>query len=457
MRTKLPSPRPRRRLFWRIYLYGLVSLVLVTASAAHVFIVAGDPPPWHERLKRLAGLVARDFDSHAPGSPRLQERLDELRFVLQGDLALYRRDGSLLAAAGLAPPPPLEPDHARALVEEELSHGRGRVHAALPLVPGDSTGPYLVLGIEAPGGPRRVLLVLAAVLVVLGLISVPMARSIARPLERLTQTARELAAGDLSVRTGLSRKDEVGVLAGTMDEMAVRLEHRLRAEKELLANISHEIRTPLARIRVALELCSEAPASIDEIMSHLAGIEGDIGELEQLVDQVLSAARLDLSVDRGEDGGFLPKRAAVKLTDLVEQASARFERLHPGSRLRVDLPETLPVVEADPALVRRVLDNLLDNAGKYSEAGAEVDLAAGSGPGELWVEVRDRGIGVAEQDLARLFEPFFRSDRSRARGAGGAGLGLTLCKRIVEAHEGTISARNRPKGGMVMRFVLPLD
>ena len=117
----------------------------------------------------------------------------------------------------------------------------------------------------------------------------------------------------------------------------------------------------------------------------------------------------------------------------------------------------LPALVADPAMLRRVIDNLLDNAAKYSEAPAPVELAAEGDGASLRVSVRDEGIGVEPQDVPRLFTPFFRTDRSRARGTGGVGLGLALAKRIVEAHGGTIEVESRPGLGTTVRFRVPAD
>ena len=137
------------------------------------------------------------------------------------------------------------------------------------------------------------------------------------------------------------------------------------------------------------------------------------------------------------------------------RAAERFRAAHPGRTLDVSLEEALPEVDADPALLRRVLDNLLDNAGKYSDAGQPIGLRARQRDGALEVEVRDRGIGVDPADMARLFTPFFRTDRSRARGTGGVGLGLALAKRVVEAHGGRIGAESAPGEGTCVRFSVP--
>jgi signal transduction histidine kinase len=300
------------------------------------------------------------------------------------------------------------------------------------------------------GALARSAAVVVAVLLTLAVASFPLARSIASPLERLTESARRLGAGDLGARAGVRARGEVGELAAAFDEMAGRLELLVRGERELLANVSHELRTPLARIRVALALAEEG--DLPRARQALGEISADLAELERLVEDVLAAARLDLG-----GGGAVPARQApVEVGALLEEAAARFRARHPGRAITVEGVAAPEALHGDEALLRRLLANLLDNAAKYSEAPAPVILAARQEGGSVVLEVRDRGIGVEQADLPRLFTPFFRTDRSRARGTGGVGLGLALVRRIAEAHGGTAEAESAPGAGTAVRVRLPL-
>lgn len=444
--------RPRRRLVWRVYLYMLLMLVLISVAAATVFHLSGDQPPIHRAPARLAAVLAGRFGAEPAPGLALDEVLDLIHQVSGADMGLYRRDGTRIAAAGSAPEP-LAPERARALRHLERRHDLRQMSLAVPLRPGSAEGAYFVFRWAAFGGPWRGTLVLAAVLLVLGLVSIPLARSIARPLEQLTRAARRIAGGELAIRTGIQRRDELGVLARSMEEMAARLDQRIRSEKELLANVSHELRTPLARIRVALELCAEDDAGMDQVRSQLAGIEGDLAELERLVDDVLQTSRLDMAAS--ETGGMRMEWHLVEPAAVAEDAATRFASAHPEQTFSRRIDADLPVVRADPVLLRRVLDNLLGNAASHAGATAPVDLVVEATGGGVCLEVYDRGPGVAEDDLPSLFEPFFRTDRSRAAATGGSGLGLALCKRIVEAHGGRITARNREEGGLVVQVTLP--
>jgi signal transduction histidine kinase len=428
------SPKRTRTLFRRVYLHGLLLLSLVTVALGTVGFLFGREARWRASPARLAhhagGLLASVPD------PALQAAVARLAAELDVSLAVYAEDGRLLASAGDRPPfPPQGPLRARAF--------RRHLGATSPAGPG-RTLRLALHGAEADL-VLRALGVLALVVLVVALVSAPLARAIARPIERLSQTARRLGEGDLKARTGLDRRDEIGELARAFDEMAARLERLVEGQRQLLADVSHELRTPLARIRVSLSLGAEANAA--DVPRRLRDIEEDVAALEALVGDLLTASRLDTG------GARALRRERVDPRLLVEEAVERLSRLHPGRRVETTL-ESTPALDADPGLLSRVLDNLLDNATRYSE-GAPVQVAVGPGEGGVTISVRDQGIGIAPEDQARLFTPFFRTDRSRARHTGGAGLGLLLSKRIVEAHGGRIGLESRPGEGTRVFVWLP--
>jgi two-component system, OmpR family, sensor kinase len=249
--------------------------------------------------------------------------------------------------------------------------------------------------------------------------------------------------GDLSQRSGLGNMhDEVGRLARSFDEMADRIQAARRSEKELLANVSHELRTPLARIKVALELID---AQDEAVRRRLLTIEEEVDELDRLVSDVLTASRLDLA--------SLPlRKVAVDVQTLVEKARQRVLALDPSLRVDAQVEPRL-MVEADEALLSRALDNLLDNARKYG-VGSPVQLEARRENGEFVLAVRDRGPGIPEEDLPRVFDPFFRGEGAPSR-APGFGLGLALARRVAEAHGGSARAVNSEGGGARIELRLP--
>jgi signal transduction histidine kinase len=419
-------------------------LVVVAVVVAGAAVGPGGPGTRPERIVEYAAAQTAEA-LHDP--VRLAHILRRAHDAFGIEVAVF--DGDRLVASNVDRPPlPLPRSERSRLLAGEAFRIPGRTWAyAAPLR--GTPGAYAVLaGGWQPFSTTRVAAVIGAVLLALAIASVPLARGVTAPIEKLTAAVRRLGEGDLAARAGLCGPGEVGDLGRAFDEMAGRLERLVRAERELLANVSHELRTPLARIRVALELAAEG----DQVRArrYLTEIGADLTELEGMVTDVLTAARLD----HGAAG--LPLRLEpVELEAVLAGAVARFRELRPSRDLELRTDGPLGSLQADPALLRRALDNLLDNAAKYSGAESPVELSARADGSVLVVEVRDHGIGIDGADLPRLFTPFFRTDRSRARGTGGVGLGLALVKRIAEAHGGEVEVESAPGPGTAFRLRLP--
>jgi signal transduction histidine kinase len=386
--------------------------------------------------------------------PLLASELADLKKRVRVEMTLFDASGRMLATNATSPPPPLPPERLSELTGRFTQFGKGTGAVALLGANGQLLR-YARVSFPVPDLPLgSAMAQLAAALVVLALLSIPLARSITAPLEKLGSLARSFGAGDLSARSGLESADEIGDLARALDEMAESVISLRRSEKELLANVSHELRTPLQRIRMALELVREG--NTQSAAGYLTDIEEDLIELESLLDDVMTAARLDLS--RGTGGDPLPplRRKLLSGQELMDAARSRFEKRLPTRRLSHRVASDAPDVDADPNLLRRVLDNLLDNAAKFSDADTGIDIRASRGDdGALLIDVQDHGIGIGSAELERIFEPFYRTDRSRARATGGVGLGLALARRIVEAHGGTITAESGPEKGSRFRLAIP--
>lgn len=449
--------RLRSRLVLRIYLAGLAQVAAVILGFFLIMRVDRPPfPPGEERKARFVvdGIVAKLGDDAA-----LERELDRVRDMLDVMIVVHDDEGRVLAETRRAPP--AEREREPRGTPPEL----GRRRRPPPHRPRELTIPvrlpdgragrvaYVFQDRGGPPGPHDGVII-ALTLVVVGVASLLTARSLARPLARLARAARAFGTGQLDARVGLARSDEIGEVAATFDEMASRVTDLLRAEKELLANVSHELRTPLARIRVALDLAAEGDA--DVARESLGEIAEDLNELEQLINDVLTAARLDLASGSLSTGMPPLRRERIDARELLERAASRFRSAHPDRALLVELEPDLPALTGDPVLLRRAVDNLLENAHKYSHREGEgVELRAQAKSAELWIEVRDRGIGIAPEDLPRVFQPFFRADRSRTRATGGLGLGLALTKRIVEAHHGTIEIESMLSEGTRAHVRLP--
>ncbi|MCE9578693.1 MAG: HAMP domain-containing histidine kinase, partial [Deltaproteobacteria bacterium] len=206
------------------------------------------------------------------------------------------------------------------------------------------------------------------------------------------------------------------------------------------------LRTPLARIRVALELADEQP---ERAHARLVGVGRDLAELERLVGDILAMVRLDSGASAPPLRLTLCAPAA-----LVTQIEARWREVHGARALTVTVAEGLPTIACDPVLARRVVDNLLDNAAKYGR-GEPVELRVGAHAGRVTFAVIDRGVGMSDEERARAFTPFWRSDQSRTRGTGGVGLGLALARQIARAHGGDVTLDSEPDRGTTATLSLP--
>jgi signal transduction histidine kinase len=437
-----------------VYLYGVLLLALAGAAAFLVgrYVIT---PAVEAPARPSTAWIAWRLLQVADDRTVLEQELTDLRRRVRVEMTLFDADGRLLASNAAKPPVALDALAVARLTRETTQFASGTGSVAL-LDDAGRLRRYARVSYPVPEAPlSSAMAQLAAALAVLALLSIPLARSITAPLEHLAQLARRFGAGDLSARSGMRGLDELGGLGRAFDEMADSVVTLRRTEKELLANVSHELRTPLARIRMALDLVREGDTA--RAKDHVQDIAEDLAELERLLDDVMTTARLDLSRDNASDGLPPLRRTLTSPVELIDAARQRFERRFPGRQLAQRVAPDAPRVDVDPALLRRVLDNLLDNAAKYSDSDAPIDISAqrDSASGALCIEVRDQGVGIAQHDLQRVFEPFFRADRSRARATGGVGLGLALARRIVEAHGGGIVALSGLERGSRFRVTVP--
>jgi signal transduction histidine kinase len=296
--------------------------------------------------------------------------------------------------------------------------------------------------------PGTQVAVLSIALLAAALTSLPLARYLSSPIVRLQKASRALAAGALETRVGRPfdrRRDEVGTLARDFDKMAERIQALVTDKETLLRDVSHELRSPLARIRVALALAqrrADAAAQPD-----LERIERDTEKLDELVGQVMTLTRLRTATE--------PRRDVVLLDALVAEVvdDARFE--HPETAVEYCTAGEVRVL-GDPVGLKSAVENVVRNALIYSDSGKPIEVHVDRGLGNATVHVLDRGPGVSPDDLTRIFEPFYRTDKSRDHAKGGQGIGLAITARVMELHGGSVEARNRAEGGLEVILKLPL-
>jgi signal transduction histidine kinase len=247
-----------------------------------------------------------------------------------------------------------------------------------------------------------------------------------RPIDAIRAGAARIGSGNFDYRIRDYRNDQLGDLAEDINALAADVREMLDGKQQLLLGISHELRSPLSRMRLALEFLEDGPRKDD--------LRAELIEMEQILSTLLEAERLNVR--------HAPiRRAPVVVRDLVDTLIDNYFARDRG-RLRVSFDDTTLVADVDPARVILLLKNLLGNALQYSEPAAGPVALRVSRDGEYLVfDVRDRGPGIAADQAARIGEPFYRGDPSRARSTGGSGLGLYLARLIAEAHDGSLRLR----------------
>ncbi len=304
---------------------------------------------------------------------------------------------------------------------------------------------------NGPNGPAFGIVRVVVALLVSGLICWLLARHLTRPIRELQAASGRLAAGDfslgLSART-LARRDELAALARDFTSMAEQLRQLIDAQRQLLRNVSHELRSPLARLQVAAALARRrGGGSVD---SEIDRIDLETARLDELIGQLLALMRL-------ESAASLPQ-STVNLSDLCTAITrdAQFEAEARDVQVQAEIAANL-MLKGNADVLRSVFDNLLRNALRHTRPGTAVRLDASrdAATGEIVISVSDEGHGVPASMLERIFEAFVRVDDARSTEAGGTGLGLAIARQGVRAHGGSIAARNRVSGGLVVEVRLP--
>jgi signal transduction histidine kinase len=446
--------------------------VVVSFVLAGALIQLRSPPPHPGMVRAALNSLRLVLDEPAARAAEVHRLLRDAQL----ELALYADDRRLVEsnivdvpALPVDLPPPNTGRDERGPDERRGRGGPGgpggpggHRHGPGPMLPmrpstfvhtlESPSGQVFYVAMAYPGEGMFITGAFACVAVVLGLLSLAFAATLARPLRELGRATAAFGRGDVSTRVDEQKAGAFFALAHTFNNMAERVTSARRAERELLANVSHELRTPLSRIRVALDIADEGDPQLAR--ESLSDISEDLTELEQIINDILTATRLE----SGQLTSSPPLRLALaEPASLAAAAATRFRAHHTRHTLVLDVQPDLPELHIDAVLVRRALDNFLDNAGKYAAPASTVILRAALDGDDVVFTVVDRGPGISYEDQQRLFTPFFRADKSRTRTTGGVGLGLVLSRRIVEAHGGSVVLTSEPGVGTTVVVRLPLD
>lgn len=371
--------------------------------------------------------------------------------------------------------PPFSQQDVNRVLEGEVVFRRGfnpymeqeLLSAAIPI---RSVADRAVIGalfISAPLAPltanvramqQAILLTLAGGIVMATVLSLLISRSLARPLLEMDQLARRMAAGDYNTKVPVRTGDELGQLAGSLNnlvaELNVKVDQLERMDKnrrEFVDAVSHELRTPLTVIQGYTEAMADGLVKEPVVQERYLGyMQDEIMRLRRLVDELLDVSRI-------EAGRLDIQTEPVNLAGMAERV---LELLRPAAndvevKLELVVQAGVPLVPGHPDRLEQVLINLLSNALRYTPAGGTVLVGVSPGQDEVEISVRDTGPGIPEQEIPLIWERFYKGDKSRTRTDAGSGLGLAIAKKIVELHHGVIDMSNHPEGGSVFTVRLP--
>ncbi|MCL4295808.1 MAG: HAMP domain-containing protein [Anaerolineae bacterium] len=305
-------------------------------------------------------------------------------------------------------------------------------------------------------------LLLGLLLIFAGILSASfgylLAASMAQSLFLLRLGARRIAGGDFSARVHLTEVDELSEVAEAFNVMGDELQKSFarqreleQARRDLIAAVSHDLRTPLTSIRAMIEALADGVVTEPPtVRRYYAVMRSQIENLSGLINDLFELSQL-------ETGQVQLALEAVNLNDLLSDVleSMQAQAGAKGVSLKGIFYEDLPIIKGEMNKLQRVITNLVQNAIRHTPTGGSISLATQVAPEGVQVEVTDTGEGIAPEDLPHIFEQFFRGEKSRSRETGGAGLGLAIAKRIVEAHHGRIWVESRVGQGTRFSFVLP--
>ena len=443
-------------LFWKIFLSFMVAMTVTSVGAIYVTYQIVSRPLTQTEFEgrdRIIGEVSealarggeRELKAWLFNNPRPTRGTVLLVTNERGDELLGRAMPRELRALLNFRAPGRRPDRPPNFQGVQLT----------PMITGPQGDEYRLLFARAPVTIFGILMwpgtqfaVLSIAIFAAAVVSLLLARYVSAPVVRLQKASRALAAGALETRVGAPstrRRDEVGTLARDFDAMAERIQALVTAKETLLRDVSHELRSPLARIRMALALAERRAGA--QSQPDLARIEREAERLDALVGQVMTLTRL-----RTTDA---PRQDIVRLNALVGEVvdDARFE--YPDARVEL-VAATEVSLRGDAAGLKSAIENVVRNALIYGDRTKPIEVKLDTSAATATVRVRDHGPGVPEAELKRIFEPFYRTDKSRDHRQDGQGIGLAITARVTELHGGTVTATNRAEGGLEITLELPL-
>ena len=445
-------------LFLKIFLWFWLAMALIVGALTFVTWTQQNEPvvrQWQvvvgETMNVHAQTAAQIYDAEGKaGLDVFLERLENSGRITA--IGLYRENGEQISGSSIKfdVKSVLEKSLTSDAAEFERAETSSLIGRKTVLKSGETV--VLITQWERPPPPNflpvlqtQILRILAVILTA-GLLCYALALYLTAPISKLRLAARRFAGGDLHTRLDIKRRDELGELAREFDRMAERIETLVTSEKRLTQDISHELRSPLARLNVALELARSKSNS--ESIGLIERIATESSRLNEMISRLLVLSKLETGSENFE-------KREINLTKIFEQvvSDADFEARGNSKSVKI-LQKDEARVFGNETLLRSAIENVLRNAVRYTKDETTVDVKLIKNGKTAVVSIKDCGAGVPEEELDKLFRPFYRVNTARDRKTGGIGLGLAIAERAVHAHQGAIKARNT-ENGLAVEITLP--
>ncbi|MCB9479156.1 MAG: HAMP domain-containing protein [Deltaproteobacteria bacterium] len=459
-----------RRLFTRILIWFFLSLVVLAGALFGLFNLRVRLDPGSVFPDRyglgttvVATEIAQELSTTYRG--RWNEVLDRYNALHKVRFILSSNDGQILAGPdGMVPTAVRDKVIASATDNRPGTSPFGIVFSLRTTKPtrfwvgvrvqlfmGQSRAPIratmLAVSASPSGGglffdPKPILAIIVVVAVLSTLLWLPMVRSITAPLRRIANAAEQIASGRFDVTLSETREDEIGQLSRSINSMARRLDKLVSGQKRFLGDVAHELASPVARIKLGLGILENKVG--EDARGRVQDVIEEAEQMSRLVDELLHFSRAEANLNS-------ERREAVALAELARR-EAVYE-VTEGNDLTIEIDASAQVL-ADRKLLARAIRNVVRNAARYAGADSAITLTSSRDGDRLELTIRDSGPGVPEEEIDRIFEPFYRPDQARGRETGGTGLGLAIVKSCIEACGGRLRARNHPDGGFEVTFDL---
>lgn len=420
---------------------------------------------------------------NAAGSNNAVNEMDDLLNAFLGELGIDRTSRNFYILDGISgevlstsnPDDSVSPrvtaNILMALLGEDSFRGSSRadyMDVAVPIAAHDNSASFIVYIIDNKQTVQSLnaaifLIILRAVLIgfaIAVVISLIISKTLISPIHGMTKAAEAMADGDFSRKIPVESADEIGILAKTFNDMAAQIETMLEELKrveslrrEFVANVSHELRTPLTNIRSYAETISEdkdMPKETEEEFLRIIINQSD--RMTKIVQDLLELSRYDSGASVLNIEEFSIEQAVRDVYAAIALEARKRRHV-----LNLELEWKLPSIKGDRAKIEQVMMNIIANALKYTPDGGTIAIYSGTTGNDVWVKIEDTGVGIPAEDLARVFDRFFRVDKARSRESGGTGLGLSIAKEIILRHGGEITIESKPGIGTSVTVKLPIE